>query len=431
MRPRRWTFWSLPFWSLPARVWFPVVVVDLAAAASVALTAAQQAGGLAATAWLVPALTLALAGVVSTEASLGVERRRRRTGDGPHINLSSVWAFAAALLLPGPLAAATVLVVYGHLYLRVWRPSGVPAHRVLFSTATIVLAVQAAAAVAGLAGGPALFRSSPGVLALVAAGAVYALLNVALVVAMIVLSTPPADAVMRRRLLGPADGLALEVATLALGGLVAAAIAQFGPVYALLGLPPLVVLHRSVLVRQLEEAASTDGKTGLLNAAAWRVQAGRELRRAERAGRPATVLLLDLDHFKGVNDRHGHLVGDQVLAAVAGALRAEVREEDLVGRFGGEEFVVLLHGEPDSDPRTTGEGVAERIRARIAELAVPVTSGLVVDGLSASIGGATASPEGPELGVLLEIADAALYAAKRAGRDRVHMGRTCDAGRRG
>ena len=99
-----------------------------------------------------------------------------------------------------------------------------------------------------------------------------------------------------------------------------------------------------MLVRQLEEDASTDGKTGLLNAAAWQDKAGRAVLRSERGDRPATVLVLDLDHFKLVNDRFGHLVGDQVLAAVAASVRDEVRDEDIVGRFGGEEFVVLLQG---------------------------------------------------------------------------------------
>src|SRR6185312_8514453 len=87
-----------------------------------------------------------------------------------------------------------------------------------------------------------------------------------------------------------------------------------------------------------------DGKTGLLNAAAWHAQAERALRRASRHDGAKGVLVLDLDHFKSVNDTYGHLAGDQVLAAVAAALRTEVRDRDLVGRFGGEEFVILLIG---------------------------------------------------------------------------------------
>jgi diguanylate cyclase (GGDEF)-like protein len=191
------------------------------------------------------------------------------------------------------------------------------------------------------------------------------------------------------------------------------------------------VLHRTVLVRQLEEAASTDSKTGLLNAAAWHVQASREILRDERAERASTVFVLDLDHFKRINDEHGHLVGDQVLAAVAGAVRAEVRDGDVVGRFGGEEFVVLLRSVDDadggSDPRSAALAVAERIRARVAGLRVAVagSSGSTqVDGLTVSIGGATRPVDGRELPRLLEVADAAMYDAKRAGRNCVRMGRS-------
>jgi diguanylate cyclase (GGDEF)-like protein len=136
------------------------------------------------------------------------------------------------------------------------------------------------------------------------------------------------------------------------------------------------------------------------------------------------VLVLDLDHFKSVNDTHGHLAGDHVLAAVADVLQAEVRERDLVGRFGGEEFVVLLAG-------LGGEGsaelaaVAERIRRRVAGLGVeiPTPDGpLTVRGLSVSVGCAVMPDGGAELRDLLEVADRALYAAKGAGRNAVRMG---------
>jgi diguanylate cyclase (GGDEF)-like protein len=185
-----------------------------------------------------------------------------------------------------------------------------------------------------------------------------------------------------------------------------------------------VVLHRAVLVRHLEEAASIDGKTGLLNAVAWHEQAERLLQRSGRADGPRGVLVLDLDHFKAVNDSHGHLAGDQVLAAVAGALRAEVRDRDLVGRFGGEEFVVLLAG-PAAGAAGELEAVAERIRRRVADLRVeiPTPDGpLTVAGLTVSIGVAVAPAEGADLRTLLQIADTALYAAKRAGRNVVRMG---------
>jgi diguanylate cyclase (GGDEF)-like protein len=142
------------------------------------------------------------------------------------------------------------------------------------------------------------------------------------------------------------------------------------------------------------------------------------------------VLVLDLDHFKRVNDRFGHLVGDQVLAAVAASVRDEVRDDDLVGRFGGEEFVVLLRGTDGEDPRSGARAVAERIRERIARLRVAVAAlqeTVVVEGLTVSIGGATAPRDAQDLAGLLEIADAAMYEAKRAGRNLVRMGLPIEA----
>ena len=416
-----------PFWSLPVRVKIAVLVVEVVVVGLlVASVAACFADGVApGSAWAWLALALVVAGVASTEASLGVEQKRRQSDDHPHLDLSSVWTFAGAVLLAGPLAVVVAIAIYLHIYLRVWRRNGVPVHRVLFSTATILLAVQAAAAVTHRIGNDELFRSVQGVLAVVAAMVVYMLVNLALVVLVIVISGPSRRFATVRQAIGPFDDVALEFATLAMGALVAAAASTFGPPYILLGLPPLIVLHRTRLVRQLEEDASTDGKTGLLTAAAWQEKAGRAVLRSERGDQPASVLVLDLDHFKLVNDRFGHLVGDQVLAAVAASLRDEVRDEDLVGRFGGEEFVVLLKGADGDDPRSGARAVAERIRERIAALRVAVAGPqetAIVEGLTVSIGGATTSRDGTDLATLLEIADAAMYEAKRAGRNLVRMG---------
>jgi len=415
------------FWSLPARVKIPVLVVEAVVVGALAagIGAAFMNGTRPAAEWVWLALALVVAGVASTEASLGVERKRRQSDDHPHLDLSSVWTFAGAVLLVGPLAALVAMAIYLHIYLRVWRRNKVPLHRVLFSTATILLAVQAAAAVTDRIGNDLLFRSVAGVLAVVAAMVVYMLVNLALVVLVIVVSGPSRRLATVRQAIGPFDDVALEFATLAMGALVAAAADTFGPPYILLGLPPLIVLHRTRLVRQLEEDASTDGKTGLLTAAAWQEKAGRAVLRSERGEQPTSVLVLDLDHFKLVNDRFGHLVGDQVLAAVAASVRDEVRDEDLVGRFGGEEFVVLLQGPEGEDPRSGARAVAERIRERIAALRVAVAGPhetVVVEGLTVSIGGATAPRDGNDLAALLEIADAAMYEAKRAGRNLVRMG---------
>ena len=135
-----------------------------------------------------------------------------------------------------------------------------------------------------------------------------------------------------------------------------------GDLLLLVALPPVIWLQRSLMHQQLAAAARTDPKTGLLNAIAWQREADGEVARALRAGTPLALLLVDVDHFKRVNDNHGHLIGDEVLRALTTELRQQVRESDVVGRFGGEEFTVLL-------PRTDDAGaygIAERLRASAA-----------------------------------------------------------------
>lgn len=410
----RWAVWSLPGRLIPL-----LALVELAALASVVIDASFLLPLSVTPMDLWVTLTLGVAGVVHTEASLGVERMRHRVDATPHIDLTSVWTFAAALLLPAWLATVVVLLVYPHLYLRAWRPSGVPPHRVVFSTATVVLAVHAAVLVREQVPAAELFGSVRGLLVAVLALVAYAVVNLVPVVLVIRISVPGTTVA---RSMGHRDELLLELATLAMGVVVAGVVAALGPAYAALVVPPLVVLHRTVLVRQLEEAASTDGKTGLLNAAAWRLQAGLAVRAARREHGSVAVLLLDLDHFKLVNDNHGHLAGDQVLSEIGATLRDEVRDHDLVGRFGGEEFVILLAGESAEDPLTGAVAVADRIRRRIDDLRPEVESqhGLVVlDDVSVSVGVATYPHDGTELERLLEVADTALYAAKAAGRNSV------------
>ncbi|GAA5138486.1 GGDEF domain-containing protein [Pseudonocardia adelaidensis] len=394
-----------------------VLVVEATAIGLVVAAAVRTPGP--GTVQLVQTAMLAGLGILHTEAAIGVERLRRRVMVGNHANLSSVWTFAGALVLPPACAAGVAVLVHLHVWARTGRPR-VPLYRSVYSAATIVLACLGAAAVVGYLGAGPEPLTAAGIPGIVLGSCVYTTINTGLVAGAIAMSAPQPDLA---RVLGRWDDNLLEFATLSLGALTAVALVV-NPWLVLLALPPLVVLHRAVLVRHLEEAASIDGKTGLLNAVAWHAQAERLLRRSDRSAGPRGVLVLDLDHFKSVNDTHGHLVGDQVLAAVAGALRAEVRERDLVGRFGGEEFVVLLAG-PAAGASVELEAVAERIRSRVAALRVeiPTPDGpLSVSGLTVSIGVAVAPAEGADLRTLLQVADTALYAAKRAGRNVVRTG---------
>ena len=413
---RPWTIRRWPLWEMPHRLVISVLLVEATAIGLVVVVAVRLPlpDGIQ----LLRALLLAGLGLLHTEIAIGVERIRRRDMVGNHANLSSVWTFAGALVLPPVCAAAVAVVVHLHVWARTGRPR-VPLYRSVYSAATIVLACLGAAAVVELLGRTPVQLSAAGVPGIVLALLVYTTINTGLVAGAIAMSAPQPDLA---RVLGRWDDNLVEIATLSLGALTAVALVV-SPWFVLLVLPPLLVLHRAVLVRHLEEAANLDGKTGLLNAAAWHAQAERALRRSRPDG-PRGVLVLDLDHFKAVNDTHGHLAGDHVLVAVAGALRAEVRDSDLVGRFGGEEFVVLLDGAGTGGAAGL-ETVAERIRRRVADLRVeiPTPDGpLTVSGLSVSIGGAVAPAEGAELRTLLQVADTALYAAKRAGRNVVRMG---------
>ena len=167
--------------------------------------------------------------------------------------------------------------------------------------------------------------------------------------------------------------------------------------------------------RELRTLATRDGLTGLSNRRHFLAEAERLWRHARRSGEPLTIAVLDLDHFKDTNDRHGHAGGDAVLCELATCLRGTLRETDLVGRLGGEEFGVLL---PDTD-LAGGEVLLERLRERIASMAV-VFEGRSLP-MSASIGLSRARSEDGGIVEALSRADRALYAAKRDGRNRVHV----------
>jgi diguanylate cyclase (GGDEF)-like protein len=191
------------------------------------------------------------------------------------------------------------------------------------------------------------------------------------------------------------------------------------PVVIVFALPFVTLLQRSVLHSHLVNASRVDFKTGLLNAETWRRESSAELARAQRSGSEVALALIDIDHFKEVNDSYGHLVGDEVLRTLGRSLQLLVREYDLVGRFGGEEFALLL-------PQTgavSAHRIAERIRAHIAELSIEPASAPGADPISVtvSIGVAVLGRGDEQVTELLAAADAALYRAKRGGRNRVWM----------
>ena len=175
---------------------------------------------------------------------------------------------------------------------------------------------------------------------------------------------------------------------------------------------------------ELSRLARLDSLTGMVNRRTLDGHLASEWSRAARASTPLSLLLIDIDHFKGFNDTHGHLEGDRCLRAVADVIRTTVRRpHDLAARFGGEEFAVVLPHTPDAG----AVQVAEQIRAAVAGAALPHHGSAVADHVTVSIGAATITPATPapprdpgwDHVQLIELADTALYSAKRAGRDRV------------
>ncbi|MGI5499575.1 diguanylate cyclase [Lentzea sp. CA-135723] len=377
-----------------------------------------------ATAWRTPAealnwpwfLLLAGGAVVHLEAARGIERIREIGAEGsPHAHMQSVWLFAGVLVLPMPLLVALIVISYTHSWYRVYKRRAV-LFRKVFSAATVVLGSAVAQLVLGLFPDRAVDVDGPlGLLALVTAGALYWFINYAMVVAAIYFTNRQNPL---RTALGNASDVLIVLASVGLGSGVAI-ILNWRPWLTPMLLLTVLALHMGLLLPQFRVAARTDSKTGLVDATFWHDVAERELQRARRLTSTVGVLILDLDHFKLINDTYGHLAGDRVLRAVADALKHSVRSYDLVGRFGGEEFAVLLPGVSTDEVRET----AERIRFEIASLHILVVDRLgedqVVAGLTASVGAAVFPDTATELSPLLLAADEALYQAKSNGRDRV------------
>lgn len=168
------------------------------------------------------------------------------------------------------------------------------------------------------------------------------------------------------------------------------------------------------VIDALCELSSRDSLTGLANRREFELALAGEVDRVARAGESALVLMIDIDHFKAVNDTHGHPAGDQVLKAVAQALNECIRPMDTLARFGGEEFAMILPNCPPS----FGLTVAERMRTQVQERAVALASGRQV-GVTVSIGGAFAPQWVRSSAPLwIERADQQLYRAKAEGRNR-------------
>lgn len=177
----------------------------------------------------------------------------------------------------------------------------------------------------------------------------------------------------------------------------------------------LARLQRELVERnqQLERLSNTDSLTKLRNRHFLDGALHLEWMRSQRLGTPFSVLMADLDHFKRINDQHGHASGDRVLVEVAHALQARIRQTDVIGRFGGEEFLVIIASQTEGAMK-----LAEHLRCDVEALRLATASGKTI-APTLSIGVASRSPSCPDAAAVVAAADAALYEAKGAGRNRV------------
>jgi diguanylate cyclase (GGDEF)-like protein len=404
--------WCWPLLTMPTSL---IVYILVVLGCDLALTGWEFAGTSPQTDDLILFTALLAAAVICIEAM-----RRLGQPSGVSRDLLSAWWLPIALLLPPLYALLAPFVIGGVLYLRARR---IPVYRRLFSSAALGLAGAATsitfhmavpqAVLVTLNGSHAWLTRPSVVLTAVGCAALFAVVSACIVAVAAHLADPEAPLA---KVLWDREKLLLDLTESCVGILVAITCA-LSFLLLLVALPPVILLQRSLMHQQLAAAARTDPKTGLLNATAWQREADGEVIRALRSNSPLALLLVDVDHFKQVNDSHGHLIGDEVLRALAAELRQQVRESDVVGRFGGEEFTVLL-------PRTDTAGacrIAERLRSSAGGLSIAAAADVMRINVTVSIGVSVLGQHGGDLFELLAAADLALYRAKDAGRNQVRL----------
>jgi diguanylate cyclase (GGDEF)-like protein len=401
-----------PWWRLPVAPKTYVAAVSVAAVGGVAVAAVW-------TNWhsldIIKFLLLMSCGLVSVAAT----PRIAYSQGGAVKDFLTVWVLPIAILLP---PVYSLLAPIPLMALTQWRVHKGLVYRRVFSAAAIGL---------GYAGASMLFRLIPASVAGHPVGLGTHALTWALVVAgceivgwvthglLIYVAIKLTDRTARAsEMMLSREALQSDFVEWDLGILITVVVA-INPVLAVFAVPTVLLLRRFMMHGQLVAQSRVDSKTGLLNVSTWEREAAAEISRAVRTRTPLSLALIDIDHFKIVNDTHGHLVGDRVLRALSEALTSQLRDYDRAGRFGGEEFVILLPQTTESDARR----IAERLRRHVAGLAVPIDGSDDPDcvRLTISIGVAAMDMRNRELTDLLAAADAALYYAKESGRNQTHV----------
>jgi diguanylate cyclase (GGDEF)-like protein len=405
---RAWPLWELPRWV--------VIFIVMVTTVYVAVI------GFAATTTPLVLRDLLLCGALMLCTAATVELTRRAGENAGVIrDVYAVWELPLAILLP-PVYALVVPAF--RCALTQYRIRRVPVYRRVFSAAGVGLSYACASVVFHAVTGEGFDTmaaprvGAAWVLAVALAGAVQWTVNATLLLPAIKGADP---AVRIRDMILARESVQNDATELCVAVLVTLGIAVT-PLTIVFAFPFVTLLQRSFRHVHLVNASRVDSKTGLLNAGTWEREAASEVARAVRTHTPLAVALIDIDHFKVVNDSFGHLAGDKALREVARTLTIFLREYDLVGRFGGEEFALLLPQAKAVDAYR----IAERIRAHISTTPIDVHDDPGADPvrLSISIGVAALgarwdSGTGGQLTDLLAAADAALYQAKQNGRDRV------------
>ena len=401
-----------PIWSLPR--WLTVFVIAI-------IVAELAAIGVAAPVTVFSGHDLALFGLLLGCTAAAVEMTRKAGEKGGLVkDVQGVWELPVAILLP-PFYALVVPIA--QTALTQWRVRHAVLHRRVFTAAAVGLSYGAASVAFHRLSGLAPQVTAQGfdhgtmwTLLVVLSAVIKLVLNDAMVMTA-VKGTNPAARIRTTFLTG--EQVYNDAAEISIGVLVTFAVAG-APLLALAALPVVTLLQRSLSHVQLVSDSRTDSKTGLLNAATWERESAAEVARAVRTQSPLAIAMVDIDKFKAINDTYGHLVGDQVLKEIANTLNTLLRDYDLAGRFGGEEFSLLL-------PQTRAVDafrIAERVRSNIAGLSIiaPGATGGERVQVTVSIGvAALDSGSKRELSELVAAADAALYRAKDGGRDQVQM----------
>jgi diguanylate cyclase (GGDEF)-like protein len=410
--PREWAVWRRP-----KRVIFFLLAMELVAIACFAFAFANTSS-ITGLDWIRFAI-LTVGATVHIQMTRRQEERRRNRTRAVLIDLTAVWVFPAAIILPPPLTVALVVLIR----IQHWFVARRPAHNFVFSSITHALAAVVAH-LTFLQLGPrdwgALigFESIREFLLIVVTALVYEGVQVLYIGGILALgasSTPTA-----RNVLGSKADNLLEAVTVGLGAVTAVLLVSLPPTVLIMA-AVTVVFNRLAELDQLQDDVRTDPKTGVLNMRGWSESAQRALNRTVRSAGNLAMLMIDLDHFKWINDTFGHPAGDDVLRTVAHALGRATRPTDVVGRFGGEEFLVLL---PDTDAVEAAD-VAERMRSAIAGLRIVTTdkrgAQTTVSGRTTSVGVAVYPYHGVTVDLLLQAADAAVYEAKERGRNQVRV----------